>query len=290
MKRAVTLALLVPGCVGPAPAPPSRVAIARAPVQPVSSRLTIEGAAIQGALVHGQASPGTRALSVDGRDVALAPDGRFVIGIDRDAGASARIVEIGDGQSGWTGETVLAVAPRAWPIERVDAPFRAGKSDAEFAAQRPGELAVIQAARTVRSDAQGWRQRFRWPATGRLSGRFGAQRVYRGEPGSYHSGADVAVPTGTPVTAPADGVVVLAAERPYTLEGRVLIVDHGMGVNSALLHLSRIDVGVGDRVRQGQIVGASGATGRVSGPHLHWSVQWLGAKLDPLLVAGAPSG
>jgi len=158
---------------------------------------------------------------------------------------------------------------------------------AEFQRRRAPELAQIAAARDVASDAQGWRQRFAWPVKGRISGLFGSQRIYAGEPGAYHSGVDVARPTGTPVAAPADGVVILAAAAPFTLEGNLLMIDHGMGLNSAFLHLSRIDVQVGDHVAQGQVVGAIGATGRATGPHLHWGMKWHDARIDPLLLAGA---
>lgn len=88
------------------------------------------------------------------------------------------------------------------------------------------------------------------------------------------------------MVAPADGVVILAAAAPFTLEGNLLMIDHGMGLNSAFLHLSRIDVKVGDRIRQGQRVGAVGITGRASGPHLHWSMKWRDRRIDPLLIAG----
>lgn len=269
--------------VMPAPPPPPP------PVKPVTpAAIVLEGAAIQGGLVFGRVPAGTTAMTLDGEAVPFADDGRFVIGFDRDAGPSARLVAtLADGRRV---ERALVVAPRAWRIERVDAPYRAGKTDAEFAAARPAELAQIVAARARTSDAQGWRQAMRWPATGRQSGWFGAQRVYQGKPGGYHSGADVAVPTGTPVVAPADGVVILAAaDSPFTLEGHLLMIDHGMGLNSALLHLSRIDVRVGDTVRRGQPIGLSGATGRATGPHLHWGLQWRGRKLDPLLVAGPVS-
>src|SRR3546814_19191205 len=110
---------------------------------------------------------------------------------------------------------------------------------------------------------------FRGPVTGRRSGLFGAQRVYQGKPGSYHSGTDVAVPARTPFVAPADGVVVLAASAPFTLEGNLLIVDHGMGLNSAFLPCQRLDVKLGDRVVQGQRPGTVGRTGRARGPHPH---------------------
>jgi murein DD-endopeptidase MepM/ murein hydrolase activator NlpD len=146
-------------------------------------------------------------------------------------------------------------------------------------------LTQIEAARRVASDSEGWRQSFIWPARGRISGVFGSQRIYAGQPGAPHSGVDVAGRVGTPVVAPADGVVILAAASPFTLEGNLLMIDHGAGLNSAFLHLSRIDVKVGDRVRQGQQIGAIGQTGRATGPHLHWSLKWKDERIDPARVA-----
>ncbi len=251
--------------------------------QAADSVLRWSGTASQGGLIHITAPAGTTAMTLDG--VAVPLDGRDgLIGFDRDAGPDATLTAtFADGHSV---SQHIAVAPRAWRIERLDTLPRFPAPDPVFAQLRPPELAQIDAARHRRTDAQGWRQRFLWPATGRISGLFGAQRVYRGEPGSYHSGTDVAVPTGTTVRAPADGVVILAAQQPFTLEGHLLMLDHGQGLNSAFLHLSRIDVRVGEPVRQGQPIGAVGATGRATGPHLHWSLQWRGRKLDPLLVTG----
>ena len=115
---------------------------------------------------------------------------------------------------------------------------------------------------------------------------FGSQRIYRGTPGSFHSGVDIAPGAGAPVVAPADGVVVLAEPPMFSLEGNLVILDHGMGLNSAFLHLASSDVAVGERVRQGQRVGTVGATGRATGPHLHWGMMWNGARIDPMLLAG----
>jgi murein DD-endopeptidase MepM/ murein hydrolase activator NlpD len=97
---------------------------------------------------------------------------------------------------------------------------------------------------------------------------------------------DVAGGTGTPIYAPANGIVILVAASPFTLEGNLLMIDHGMGLNSAFLHLSRIDVAVGNVIRQGQPIGAIGMTGRATGPHLHWGMRWLDQRIDPALVAG----
>lgn len=239
---------------------------------------------IQGGAVLGTAPAGTRQVLFAGAEIPVAADGCFLIAFDRDAGPTAVIAAI-DGNGRETVRT-LSVQPRAWRIERLDTLPRFAQPSEEFQRRRPSELAQIAAARAVNAVSDGWRQRFIWPVTGRISGLFGSQRIYRGEPGAYHGGIDVAQPAGTTVVAPADGVVILAAAAPFTLEGLLLMVDHGMGLNSAFLHLSRIDVKVGDVVRRGQPIGAVGTTGRATGPHLHWGMRWRSAKIDPLLVAG----
>lgn len=272
---AALVALLVAAAVA------TPVAIAQ---QAMPSRFALAGPTIQGGVVLGTAPVGTAALTLDGTPVTIAPDRRFIIGFDRDAPPTATLVAtLADGA---IVREVIAVAPRAWRIERLNSLARYGQPTAAFMALRAPEMARIATARAVTSDSQGWRQTFAWPATGRLSGLFGAQRVYRGEPGAFHSGVDVARPEGATVVAPADGVVVLAAARPFTLEGNLLMIDHGMGLNSAFLHLSRIDVAEGQRVRRGQVIGAVGKTGRATGPHLHWGMKWQGARIDPLLLAG----
>lgn len=266
-----------PPAAPPVPAPP--------PPQRVRHDLVLTGAAEQGAVITGRASPGVRSLTLDGAPVPVARDGAFLLGFDRDAGTEAELVAtFADGQRI---VRPIAVAAGRWRIEHVDAPWRGGAtSDADFARRRPAELAAIAAARAKAVESDGWRQAFRWPVTGRLSGFFGAQRIYRGKAGAYHSGTDIAVPAGTPFVAPADGVVTLAAETTFTLEGHLLIVDHGMGLSSAFLHCQRLDVKVGDRVVQGQRLGTVGRTGRATGPHMHWGLTWRGKRLDPGKLAG----
>ena len=121
------------------------------------------------------------------------------------------------------------------------------------------------------------------PVEGRISGRFGRARVYNGKPGSPHSGMDIAAAAGTPVKAPAAGIVTFADPDLY-LTGGTLVIDHGHGISSNFLHLSRIDVKVGDRVEQGQAVAAVGSTGRSTGPHLHWGMNWFDVRIDPQLA------
>jgi murein DD-endopeptidase MepM/ murein hydrolase activator NlpD len=256
------------------------------PPRPVAVGLfMLDAPPVQGGLVRGRVPPGTTRLVIDGRDVGFAPDRAFVAGFGRDYATVTRITAFRTDGSAVTDER--PVARRAWRIEHLRTLPRFAQPTAEFQARRPGELARINAARRKASDSQGWRQRFVWPAAGRISGVFGSQRIYAGEPGAPHNGVDVAAPVGAPVRAPADGVVILAANAPFTLEGKLLMLDHGMGLNSAFLHLSRIDVAEGAVVRQGQTIGAVGATGRATGPHLHWGLRWADERLDPQALTGA---
>lgn len=256
--------------------------LAAAPAFGADDQFGLTGQASQGGWLRGRVPSGTTALRLDSLPVAFASDGAFFVAFDRDAAASAMLVAE---TPGGTLRQALAIAPRAWPIEHVDTPMHPpGMPDAEFARRRALELGRIRAARTHDSGATGWRQTMIRPARGAVSGRFGAQRVFRGVPAAFHSGMDIAAPAGAAIVAPADGTVVLAAVADlFTLEGHLVIVDHGMGLNSALLHARKLSVGEGTVVHQGQPLGEVGMTGRATGPHLHWSLNWHGRRLDPLL-------
>lgn len=243
-----------------------------------------EGVFRQGGVVRGRAPTGTQRLMLGDIEIPLTETGDFLVGFGRDHGPSAMLVATLD--SGMQVRQNVAIEATQWRIERVNVSRRGGRSSAAFQRRRAPEIARIVAARGIRSDTNGWRQEFMWPVTGRISGVFGSQRIYRGEPGSYHSGVDIARPTGTPVVSPADGVVVLATDTPFSLEGYLLIIDHGMSLNSAFLHLSRIDVAEGDHVRRGQRIAAIGSSGRATGPHLHWGMKWGDERIDPRFLAG----
>jgi murein DD-endopeptidase MepM/ murein hydrolase activator NlpD len=260
-------------------------AFALTAAQPAPADFSLRGAAVQGGLIHGSAPAGTATLTLDGKPVPLSADGAFVIGFDRDRTGTALLeARLPDGR---TLRRELGIAPQHWAIEQVDVAQRpAGMPDADYLRIREGEVARIAAARAVRSGSDGWRQAFIWPARGRISGVFGSQRIYRGQPGAYHPGVDIAAGAGATVVAPADGIVVLAGPPAFTLEGNLIIIDHGMGLNSAFLHLSSQAVKVGDHVRQGQAIGTVGMTGRATGPHLHWAMKWRDARIDPAAVAG----
>lgn len=269
----------------PSVAPPTS-AVAEVAPDPRPADFWFSGKAVQGGLINGQAPRGSRSVLLDGRELPLTPDGFFLMGFDRDAGNSASLVAaFSDGRQT---ERRLPVSPGNWRIERVAANITGGAAtSAEFQARRGPELARINAARAINSVSSGWRQDFVRPLAGRISGLFGAQRIYNGTPGSYHSGMDIAAPTGTVFVAPADGVVTLAATDAFTLEGHLLMVDHGMGLNSAFLHCSELLVKEGDIVKQGQPIGKVGSTGRATGPHLHWGMKWNAARIDPMLLIPA---
>jgi len=288
----VALAAGVFGCtvVPPAPAAePTQDPVPQAAVEPPvpaplpAGEFTLSGEMTQGGWLRGTAPAGTTALSLDGEAVALDADRQFLAAFDRDAGPVATLVA--ERSDGSRIARPLQIAPRNWRIEHINAARHPGGPSEDFMARRRPELESIAAARAHGTGAEGWRQHFIWPVKARISGLFGSQRIYRGEAGSYHSGIDLAPGSGKPYVAPADGVVVLAVQN-FSLEGNLLIIDHGMGLNSAFLHSQELFVKTGDKVVQGQRLGLVGASGRATGPHLHWSLMWHGARLDPLLFTG----
>ncbi len=276
-RTALVLACVLMSAIGAA-AEPAVPSVHQAAI----GRFQLDRPPQQGALVRGIVPLRTVRLVIDGREVPIASDRHFIAGFGRDHAATSLITAFLEDGSSIT-ET-LTVSPTRWIVENLSSLPHHAQPDAEFQAHRPAELEQIAAARHILSRAEGWRQDFIWPVPGRITGHFGAQRIYAGEPGAPHAGVDLAGRFGTPVLAPADGVVILAAASPFTLEGNLLMLDHGMGLNSAFLHLSRIDVKLGDTVRQGQPIGAVGMTGRATGPHLHWGMKWQDERIDPAMI------
>lgn len=244
-------------------------------------RVVFPASASQGALVFGKVPSGSR-VRYGERELHATPYGTVVFGIGRDEAGPVQVTVLRADGSSQTAS--IAITPRDWPIERIDGvPPDTVNPPPEIAARIEREQAEVIAARLRDDDRADFVQAFIWPVQGRVSGRFGNQRVYNGTPKSPHSGMDIAAAEGTPVLAPAAGVVTFANADLYLTGGTVLL-DHGHGVSSNFLHLSRIDVKVGDRVAQGQVIGAVGATGRATGPHLHWGMNWFEVRIDPLLV------
>ena len=254
---------------------------ATAPVAAADARVVFPRQVQQGALVFGRV-PRDSTVHYGGRLLRATPYGTVVFGVGRDQAAPVEVdVTTADGR---TQRVQVVVTPRDWPVENVrGVPPKTVEPPPEIAARIEREQAQVTAARVRDDERADFAQAFIWPVKGRISGRFGNQRVYNGVPKTPHSGMDIAAPEGTPVLAPAAGVVTFAGPDLY-LTGGTLLIDHGHGVSSNFLHLSRIDVNVGDRISQGQVIGAVGATGRATGPHLHWGMNWFDVRVDPLLV------
>lgn len=245
--------------------------------------LELQGDPVQGGLIFGQAAPGST-VTLDGRAVMVSEEGRFVFGFGRDDTGTV-VLEVTPPDAA-TQRRELAIAPREYNIERVDGlPPATVTPPPEVLERIRREAAQVGQARARRDARTDWAGGFHWPASGRLSGFYGSQRVLNGEPRRPHYGVDVAAPEGTPVTAPAPGVVTLAEPDLY-YSGGTLIIDHGQGLSSTFLHLSSVDVAVGDRVATGDFIGRIGATGRATGPHLDWRMNWLDKRVDPQPLAG----
>lgn len=237
----------------------------------------------QGRLVITHLPPDPTAR-LNGTPLHVGADGHVVFGAGRDE-TGPLVLALGNGHDGH--RTVrIAVTPRDWPIERVnDVPPKTVNPPAAIAARITREQAAVTAARERDDAREDFLHGFVWPMHGRISGRFGNQRIYNGDPRAPHSGMDIAVPVGTPVRAPAAGMVTFATPALHLTGGTVLI-DHGFGLSSNFLHLSMLQAHVGERVRQGQVIALSGMTGRATGPHLHWGFNWFGTRPDPLLLPG----
>ncbi|MBK5912242.1 peptidase M23 [Rhodothalassium salexigens] len=252
-------------------------------IAPMARAVEFEGAFTQGGLVRGKASPGAR-VTLDGQTLKVSADGDFVFGFGRDeTGPVTLTVTRPDGTDL---AYRFAVAPRDYDIQRIDGLDEDKVTPPpEYYARRKRETGRVAAARGHRTDALDWTGGFDWPATGRISGVYGSQRILNGKPRWPHYGVDVAAPAGTPVAAPAAGIVRLA-DSDFLLEGGIVIIDHGFGVTSTLFHLQRVDVAEGERVARGQTIGAMGATGRATGAHVDWRINWGRVRLDPQLIAG----
>jgi len=254
----------------------------------LSSAQAVElgGEAVQGGLIFAQAEPGEQVF-LDGQEVMVSEDGRFVLGFGRDE-TGERILSIRS-PAGEEERLTLAIAPREYHIERVDGlPPKTVTPDPEAAQRIAEEGAMVANARSRRDARTDYDTGFTWPAQGRISGVYGSQRVLNGEPRRPHFGLDIAAPTGSPVYAPADGIVTLTHPDMY-FSGGTLILDHGQGLSSTFLHLSKILVEAGMFVEQGELIAEIGATGRASGPHLDWRMNWLDRRVDPQLLLKEPN-
>jgi len=242
----------------------------------------LQGQWQQGAVIRGRAEAGIQ-LKFLGRDLKMSPRGDFVLGLGRDHGTSAELIKI-DAQGEQRFE--IPVKQREYRVQRVNGvPKKTVHPDAEQVKRSRAEAALVWKARMQNEAKTDYLSEFTWPLLGPITGVYGSQRVYNGSPGRPHFGVDVAAPTGTVVVAPAPGVVSLVHEDMF-FSGGTLIVDHGHGLTSAFIHLSKILVEPGQVIQQAQPIAEVGATGRVTGPHLDWRMSWFDQRVDPQLLVG----
>jgi len=252
----------------------------------MAQALELNGEAIQGGLIFGLTQPGNQ-IFLDDTEVMVSTQGRFLIGFGRDE-TGERLLRV-KGGPGFDELVTLAVSPREYTIEKVDGlPPKTVTPDPAAAKRIAEEGAMVSSARSRRDSRTDYAPGFAWPAQGRISGVYGSQRILNGEPRRPHFGLDIAAPEGSPVYAPAAGIVTLNHPDMY-FSGGTLILDHGQGLSSTFLHLSKILVEAGTTVRQGDLIAEIGSTGRASGPHLDWRMNWLNHRVDPqLLMKGTP--
>lgn len=243
----------------------------------------------QGGAWLGRVEPGAR-LILEGRDVRVGSEGHFVLGFGRDHGPEAELVVVRP--DGVRQTLTLAIARRDYEIQRIDglAPDKVTPPQDvidRIIAERDA-IAAVRAVDTPQAyfADPAWSPRTTplWPAEGVISGVYGSQRILNGEPRQPHFGVDIANTTGTRVIAPLGGRVAFIHDMYFS--GLTLVIDHGHGLSSSFLHLSEVTVAAGDMVRQGEEIGAIGATGRVTGPHLDWRMNWFEERIDPALLAG----
>ena len=248
--------------------------------------LLFSGKFVQSGTVIGRTTPRAKVL-VDGAEMgAASANGLFVVGFDRDAPDTADIrLRSSDGVA----EHIAQIGKGSYDVQRINGlpADQVEPTDPALLARIAREIERKNVGFASRADTDDFRDGFVWPLKAfRLSARFGGQRILDGVPKRPHYGADLAAPIGTPVTAPAPGLVSFA-ETGLHFEGSLIMIDHGQGLLSMYLHLSRVDVSAGQKVQRGEQIGLVGMEGRATGPHLCWRMSWRGRHLDPTLLVGA---
>lgn len=243
--------------------------------------LELKGHLTQGGLVTGKLE-NAKSVSLDGKSLKLSPNGDFVFGFGRDAETTHTLKWVDN--NGKPHSQSIAITKREYKIDKITGVAKKYVSPPkEVSARISREAVAVRKAREVDSDLLYFLDPVLKPAEGRISGVYGSQRYFNGEPRRPHFGLDIANKTGSPVYAPISGTVVYAEPDLY-YSGGTLIIDHGHGITSTYIHLSKLDVKVGDSIEQGNKVAEIGATGRVTGPHLDWRFNWKGERLDPALL------
>jgi murein DD-endopeptidase MepM/ murein hydrolase activator NlpD len=248
------------------------------------ARFSLAGSLEQGSLALGSAPPGSRA-ALDGRPLRITEDGRFAFGFGPDQ-TKPSLVTVRYPEGGGDSRSFTPTL-RHYEEQRINGlPQNTVTPPAAVTARIAREAETIYLAHLADTPGSDFLAGFDWPAPGIESGVFGSRRIDNGVTMSPHWGVDMAAPTGTPIHAPADGVVGLSED--YYLDGGYTLIDHGQGVSTGYLHQSKRLVRAGETVKRGQPIGHIGATGRATGPHLHWTLNWFQVKLDPASATRKP--
>jgi len=246
-----------------------------------ASDMQLKGEMTQGSLIRGQVPVGSQVWLND-KPIKVSPNGYFAFGFGRDEKLAHELKWL-DNQ-GVEHTQPLQLQARTYDIQKIEGIASKYVSPPKEVSERiTRDNRQVGKARTLDDERTDFFQDFIWPAAGPISGVYGSQRVFNGTPKRPHFGVDVAAPTGTSVYAPASGIVTLFVPDMY-YSGGTMIIDHGHGVSSTFLHLSKGHVEAGTIVKQGDLVAEIGATGRATGPHLDWRINWFKERLDPALL------
>jgi len=254
--------------------------------QTIDGAEILSGTAIEGGLIIARTNPANRIL-LDDNAIEISENGVFVIGFHRESDVPVSLRIIAPDGSMMTSN--LTPRQRDYNIQRIDGLKQTMVTPpANVLARIKADSKAVRAAREQETPLGDFWRGFDWPARGRISGVYGSQRILNGEPRQPHYGIDIAAPRGTPVRAPASGKVMLVKDLYFS--GWTVVIAHGLGVNSSFLHLDQVDVKAGMMIKRGDLIGTIGATGRATGPHLDWRIDWQGRRIDPgLLVSPMPN-
>lgn len=249
--------------------------------QSVAASINISGEIKQGGLIVGKANA-TDKVTLNGKPLVVSKQGDYAFGFSRDDKESYQLVVTS--VNGDRVEKTLIPAKREYKLQRIEGIKKSiMQPNPEAVKRSQKDSKQVKAARKISSDLTSFAGGFIAPIKGTITGVYGSQRIYNGVPKRPHYGLDYAGKTGDPVKAPAAGKVLLWVPDMF-YSGGTMIIDHGQGVSSTFLHLSDSYVAAGDTVKQGQVVAAVGKSGRATGPHLDWRINWFDVKIDPALA------
>ena len=242
--------------------------------------ITFKGKFIQGHFIIGKTEPDTKIL-IGKKEVKVSKNGYFVFGIDRDRKFDVVITKIKEGKKE---KIIKKVFKRKYKIQRIDGlPENKVTPPEEVYKRIKEENNRIGEARAINSDLVFFKDKFIMPVEGITTGVYGSQRILNGKPKWPHYGIDIAAKQGTNIKSSGTGVVTMAEDDLY-YTGGTIIMDHGHGISTIYSHLETVIVSVGDKINQGDIIGTVGSTGRSTGPHLDFRINWFQTRLDPMSV------